>query len=63
MHADYVKHMNLSTRGSQVCQIGVMTDLDIITLTQDEDFDFKTITVFLFSKFDRQPFFLATEIK
>ena len=46
---------NIST---QVCQIRVMSDFNIVTLTQDGDFDFKTITVFLFF-FDREPFFLA----
>ena len=40
-----------------------MTDFDIVTLTHYGDFDFKTITISLFSKFDRQPFFLAIEIK
>ena len=40
-----------------MCQIGAMTEFDIVTLSQDGDFDFKTITVFLFSKFDREPFF------
>ena len=48
---------------TQVCQIGVMIDFDIVTLTQYGDFDFKTITVFLYSKFDQHPFFLAIEIK
>ena len=47
----------------QVCQIGVMIDLDIVTLNRDGDFDFMTITVFLFTKVDRQPFFLAIAIK
>ena len=41
----------------QVCQIGVMTDFEIITLTQDGAVDFKTIAIFLFSKFNRHPFF------
>ena len=40
-----------------------MTDFDIVTPTQDGDFDFKMIAVFLISKFDRQPFFLAIRIK
>ena len=41
----------------QVCQIRVMTEFETITLTQDGAVDFKTITVFLFPKFNRQPFF------
>ena len=41
----------------QVCQIRVMTEFETITLTQDGAIDFRTITVFLFPKFIRQPFF------
>ena len=48
---------------AQVCQIRVMADFDIVTLGQDGDLDFKMMTVFLFSKFDREPFFFAIEIK
>ena len=45
-----------------VCQIGVMIDFETITLSQDGTDDFKTIAVFLFSKFNRQPvFFFAIE--
>ena len=33
----------------------MMTDFDIGTHSQDGDFDFKTIAVFLFSKCDREP--------
>ena len=43
----------------QVCQIGVMTDFDIVTLSQDGDFDFKTITIFLFSKFNQELVFFS----
>ena len=39
-------------------EIGVMPDFNIVTLTKDGDFDFKTIAIFLFSKFN-----LAVEIK
>ena len=46
---------------SHVCQIGVMTDFETITLSQDGAVDFKMIAVFLFSKFHRQPFFFAIE--
>ena len=45
-----------------VCQIWVMTEFETITLTQDGAVDFKTIAVFLFPKFHRQPFFFAIEI-
>ena len=41
----------------QVCQIRVMTEFETITLTQDGAVDLKTIAVFLFPKFNRQPFF------
>ena len=41
-----------------VCQIWVMTDSEIVTLTQDGAVDFKTIAVFRFLKFDRHPFFI-----
>jgi len=48
-----------SSHHNHVCQIGVMTDFEIITLTQDGAVDFKTISVFLFSKFNRHPFFFS----
>ena len=41
----------------QVCQLRVMTEFETITLIQNGAVDFKTITVFLFPKFNRQPFF------
>ena len=41
----------------QVCQIRVMTEFETITLTQDGAVDLKMIAVFLFPKFNRQPFF------
>ena len=44
-------------RHIQVCQIRVMTEFKTITLTQDGAVDLKTIAVFLFPKFNRQPFF------
>ena len=47
--------------GAQVCQIGVRTEFDIVILSQDGDFDFKTITVSLFLKFDWEPFFLVCQ--
>ena len=40
-----------------VCQIWVMTEFETITLTQDGAVDLKTIAVFLFPKFNQQPFF------
>ena len=42
---------------SQVCQIRVMTEFETITLTQDGAVDLKMITIFLFPKLNRQPFF------
>ena len=33
---------------NQVCQVGVMSDFNIVTLFEDGNFDFKTITAFLF---------------
>ena len=45
----------------QVCQIRVMTEFETITLTQDGAVDLKTITVFLFPKFNRQPFFFRDQ--
>ena len=45
-----------------VCQIGVMSDFIIVTLTQDLGFDFKTIAVFLLSKFVQEPFILEIQI-
>ena len=36
-----------------------MTEIETITLTQDGAVDFKTIAVFLFPKFNRQPFFFS----
>ena len=40
-----------------VCQIRVTTEFGTTTLTQDGAVDFKTITVFLFPKLNRQLFF------
>ena len=40
----------------QVCQMGVMTDSVIVTLTQDGAVDFKTAAVFLHLKFDQHRF-------
>ena len=42
---------------TQVSQIRVMTKFETVTLTQDGAVDFKTIAVFLFTKFHWQPFF------
>ena len=36
-----------------------MTEFETITLTQDGAVDFKTIAVFLFPKFNQQPFFFS----
>ena len=46
---------------TQVCQIRVMTEFETITLTQDGAVDLKTIAVFLFPKFNRQPFFFRDQ--
>ena len=51
------------SQGTQVCQIRVMTEFETITLTQNGAVDLRTIGVFLFPKFNRQPFFFfAIEI-